>query len=158
MEVYGLKKRFCGILCIVLMGFLLTGCNVEFGFNRKSNVSNNAEGNVNESIGIDGVDKPEDEDFKYLLFPKTGDRLKIDYMGVVIGRSSKTASYVIRGNDLVSRPHCKVYKENGKYYVHDCTSKNGTFVDGVQVMPDKDVEIKSGSILLVANERFVFDK
>ena len=57
MEVYGLKKRFCGILCIVLMGFLLTGCNVEFGFNRKSNVSNNAEGNVNESIGIDGVDK-----------------------------------------------------------------------------------------------------
>ena len=108
--------------------------------------------------GIDGVDKPEDEDFKYLVFPKTGDRLKIDYMGVVIGRSSKTASYVIRGNDLVSRPHCKVYKENGKYYVHDCTSKNGTFVDGVQVMPDKDVEIKSGSTLLVANERFVFDK
>lgn len=39
------------------MGFLLTGCNVEFGFNRKSNVSNNAEGNVNESITIDGVDK-----------------------------------------------------------------------------------------------------
>lgn len=57
MEVYGLKKRFCGILCIVLMGFLLTGCNVEFGFNRKSNVSNNAEGNVNERITIDGVDK-----------------------------------------------------------------------------------------------------
>lgn len=108
--------------------------------------------------GIDGVDKPKDEDFKYLVFPKTGDRLKIDYMGVVIGRSSKTASYVIRGNDLVSRPHCKVYKENGKYYVHDCTSRNGTFVDGVQVMPDKDVEIKSGSTLLVANERFVFDK
>lgn len=39
------------------MGFLLTGCNVEFGFNRKSNVSNNAEGNVNERITIDGVDK-----------------------------------------------------------------------------------------------------
>ena len=52
-----MKKRICGVLSIVLMGFLLTGCNVEFGFNRKSNVSNNAEGNVNESITIDGVDK-----------------------------------------------------------------------------------------------------
>lgn len=52
-----MKKRIYGVLSIVLMVSFLVGCNIEFGFNRKNNKTNNAEGNVNESIAIDGVDK-----------------------------------------------------------------------------------------------------
>lgn len=105
---------------------------------------------------IDPEDMP-DVDFKYLVYPKTGEKLMIDFNGVIIGRSSKTASFVVHNNG-VSRPHCKVYRDGDSYYVHDMNSKNGTFVDGVQVFSDNDVVLHSGSTLLVANERFVFDR
>ena len=104
MEVYGLKKRFCGVLSIVLMGFLLTGCNVEFGFNRKSNVSNNAEGNVNESITIDGVDKI---------------NLQIVVADIDI--------YTVEGNDVIIERTCQ-----GNNFVKLSIENNGSTINVIE--------------------------
>ncbi len=35
----------------------------------------------------------------------------------------------------VSRRHCKIYEENGEYFVEDLGSANGTFLDGERLTP-----------------------
>lgn len=75
---------------------------------------------------------------------------------VRIGKSSKFADYVITDNTAVSRRHAELISKNGKCYVRDKNSTNGTFIDGYQLPPESETEIKSGQILTIANVEFRF--
>lgn len=50
---------------------------------------------------------------------------------IIIGRGAE-ADIIINDN-LVSRKHTKVTLENGKYFVSDLTSTNGTFINGKKI-------------------------
>ncbi len=46
---------------------------------------------------------------------------------------------------MISRFHCEVHKENGKFYLLDCNSSNGTCIDKKQVPPEQFTRLKNGS-------------
>ena len=43
---------------------------------------------------------------------------------------------------------------NGKYYIMDLGSRNGTYVNGVRIGTNSSLEISNGSRLLLADEEF----
>ena len=45
----------------------------------------------------------------------------------------------------VSGRHCEIFIKNGKFYIRDLNSSNGTFVNGSRVLTD--AEVYSGCIL-----------
>jgi hypothetical protein len=64
-----------------------------------------------------------------------------------IGRSSDNDIKV--KDEYVSRRHLKVFKRGGKYFLQDLGSSNGTFVNGLQVAPGEEVEVKEGATITV---------
>lgn len=64
-----------------------------------------------------------------------------------IGRSSD--SDIKMKDEYVSRRHLKVFERGGKYFLQDLSSSNGTFVNGLQVAPGEEVEVKEGAPITV---------
>lgn len=91
---------------------------------------------------------------RVLYYQKLNMELPISESGIIIGRSSKRSDYVIRDNINISRQHAKVYKRNGKVYVHNYEPPNGTFVDGLRMPVNTDKEVRLGGKLLLADEEF----
>lgn len=101
----------------------------------------------------------DDSDFEsshYLLHIKTNMKLPVNFLnGIVIGRSTSKTDYAV-DNSMLSRVHARFYYVDGKYFVEDLGSKNGTFVNNLRVRPNSPVEIKEGSAVKLANEMFKF--
>lgn len=72
----------------------------------------------------------------------------------VIGKSKEMADGVIYGNPAVSRKHCKILKRNGTYRILDLGSSNGTYINGRRLAADKEVAVKQGDRIKIANIEF----
>lgn len=55
------------------------------------------------------------------------------------------------GRDTISRIHSRLYVKQGRLFIADANSTNGTFVNGVSIEPGQDVEIFSGDRILFAD-------
>lgn len=71
---------------------------------------------------------------------------------MIIGRKAKDNSPEIDVSDLdenfiVSRNHALVFSRGGKHYCKPFSTKNGTFLNGKQLDPDKEVLLNKGDIL-----------
>ena len=69
--------------------------------------------------------------------------------GQVLGRSAKDADYVVNV-EQVSRRHLKLSIEDGKVYVEDLGSYNGTAVNGEKLEPGAKHELNAGDTLRIA--------
>ncbi len=74
-----------------------------------------------------------------------------------IGRSSRSMIHV-GGNSDISRIHVTVEIVDGGFEITDMDSRNGTFVDGVQVPPHHTVKASSPVRLRLAEEDFILEK
>ena len=74
-----------------------------------------------------------------------------------IGKSPKFSDYVLQGNTAVSRKHAEVITRNGRCFIRDKNSTNGTLIDGNKLPPETEVQIKPGQTLTIANVDFKFD-
>jgi adenylate cyclase len=70
----------------------------------------------------------------------------------IVGRSVK-AQIQIDG-DLVSRQHARFYEEDGRWYVEDLESRNGTLVNGQRVTT---AALKSGDVVMIGYGRLEFE-
>ncbi len=69
-----------------------------------------------------------------------------------IGRDAKCN---LRPNsDLISKVHCQITKQDQIVFVNDPGSTNGTFVNGVRINPNRNVEIKDRDTLKVGPLEF----
>jgi hypothetical protein len=66
---------------------------------------------------------------------------------VILGRR-ELAAYAWRDPDTISRVHVKFRASNGKLYIRDDGSTNGTYVDGADIRGKGDVEVDQKEILL----------
>lgn len=74
--------------------------------------------------------------------PNKGQFFELKGDTIYIGRSPDND---IQMKDLtVSLKHLKIVTKANKYFIEDLKSKNGTFVDGKQINPDKEFEVKEG--------------
>lgn len=73
----------------------------------------------------------------------------------VIGRSSSADIRV--DNDKVSGSHCQVSWENGRLYLMDMNSTNGTILAGTgKLTPKTQVQLFNGSVFWLGDERYSF--
>lgn len=73
-----------------------------------------------------------------------------------IGKLKKNVDYYLE-NDLVSRYHAKITKEEDVYYITDLNSTNGTFVNSEAVQTYQKQEIKTGDEIAFANIKYKFN-
>lgn len=71
-------------------------------------------------------------------------KIAIDKSEFVIGK--KNADYII-DEKYISRRHAIIIERNGNFYIKDEKSKNFTFLNSVQLSPDKYYELKNGYII-----------
>ncbi len=90
-----------------------------------------------------------------LIRRKDGVVYRIDGDRAMIG-SGEAADIRIENNHAISRSHAWIRRINGKYFVEDNQSKNGTFVNGMRLQPKIKEAVCAGSILRLANEDFEF--
>ena len=84
----------------------------------------------------------------------TGERVRITGSLFRIGRKDEGVDYVVSHNPFISSRHAEILERNGRYFIRDIGSKNGTFVNGRKLSPNKEIQISNGDLLKFANEDF----
>lgn len=79
----------------------------------------------------------------------------IDKPQFIIGKNPEAVHGVIGFNKAISRVHCKITYDKGKYYISDMGSSNGTFINSKRIQQGNLVEIKVGDIIKLANSEFI---
>lgn len=85
----------------------------------------------------------------------TGEAYPGRVQSTVIGRKVNQCDIPFPGNGMMSRRHAEVFSHEGKHYVRDCRSANGTVVDGKQLEPEQTVQIGDTAVLSLAGERLL---
>ena len=84
-----------------------------------------------------------------------GRKIMINTVPLRIGRTGSEAGVCI-DDPSVSRSHAQIVRREGRYYITDLGSTNGTFVDGVRIGVGTMAELRDGAILSIANSNFKF--
>ena len=86
----------------------------------------------------------------------TGERILVDHVPFYLGTDLRTADYVIGGSRGVSRRHARITCSQGKCWLSDLHSTNGTLLNGRQLIPQEDTALANGDQLSLAGEIFEF--
>lgn len=73
----------------------------------------------------------------------------------LIGKNPNMVNGAITHNPAISRVHCKITFAQGRYYLTDMGSANGTYVNQQRLEKQQTVEINSGDYLKLANSDFI---
>ena len=139
-------KRLIYILCLLFL-CIFVGCTEE---SNADGVQQSIEIAEKEESNVDTVREVQiavyDLVSEYTYTKKMGNDTTI-----VIGRK-ETSDIVLLGDNYVSRTHCQLNYVDGKIYLTDLDSTNGTFVkDGEEwIKIDSTVEIKVGDYFMLA--------
>jgi hypothetical protein len=76
---------------------------------------------------------------------------EVSHIGAVAQDEGARNDVVIRDVErLISRFHCEIHNHNGKLFLIDCHSANGTSVNGKRLAPGQPVRLKNGSRVTLA--------
>ncbi|WP_455721166.1 FHA domain-containing protein [Agathobacter sp.] len=73
---------------------------------------------------------------------------------ITLGKKAEIVDVAITFNRMISRKHCTIVFNNGKLYIADEGSANGTCINGMKLIPHQYVEFKRGDIIKLANSEF----
>ena len=84
-----------------------------------------------------------------------GKRYNLDqdiiHIGAVAQDGGNKNEVVVRDVErMISRFHCEIHKHNGRFFLIDCGSANGTLVDRKRTASHKPVRLKNGTRLELA--------
>lgn len=92
----------------------------------------------------------------YMIRSKNNEKIYIDKPVFRIGKEKSYVDYFISDNSAVSRSHANIITRDNNYFVVDTNSKNRTYVDGVMIQSNTEIQIEHGTKLTFANEEFEF--
>lgn len=75
----------------------------------------------------------------------------------IVGKSREKADGIITGNSMISRVHASIIYKEGRVYIKDLGSANGTFVDGKKLIDDIPVLLNQHSIIKLADQEFLIE-
>lgn len=90
-----------------------------------------------------------------LLRMSNGEAFVRDSVLIRLGRSEKQCDVPLPDNPSVSSYHADLIQRNGKRYLRDAGSSNGTFVNGVRISKGESVELENPAVFRLYNEEFV---
>lgn len=72
-----------------------------------------------------------------------------------LGKEKSKCDFVIDSN-TISRVHAKIISNNEEYFLVDCESKNGTFLNGTMLSEKQEYVLHSGDIVRMADQDLKF--
>lgn len=94
--------------------------------------------------------------YPYLIRASTYDRIEINRSVFRIGKECSYVDYFVQNNTAVSRRHADIITKGNQYFIKDNRSTNHTFINGLDIPADQEIEIFDGDSLTLANEVFEF--
>ena len=92
----------------------------------------------------------------YLIRNSTGEKTAIDKPQFTVGRMLGHVDYCVTNNSAIGRQHMRITNNNGRYFICDLNSTNGTYIDEREIPKNVDTEVFSGAKVTLANEDFKF--
>ncbi len=86
----------------------------------------------------------------------TEEVISVDKPVYRLGKENSYVDYFVANNNKVSRSHANIITKEGKYFIQDLNSTNGTFINGKMISPEVEVEIYDKDQIRLANEEFIF--
>ena len=114
-------------------------------------------GDDNGGTTVLGYGEPDGPVFPVLIRDRTDESFTIDKPTFRIGTEQKYCDLFISDNSFISRSHADIITKHERYYIIDRNSTNKTYVDGMVIPIEKEVEILSGAKIRLANEDFTFN-
>ena len=102
--------------------------------------------------------QPVNYHFASLTRQVTGEKIELGKPSFVLGKNPEKSDYAVADNTNISRVHAVITMRNGRYYVMDQNSTNGTFINGRIIKAGQATEILPGDCLMLANEEFIFNE
>lgn len=102
--------------------------------------------------------QPVNYHFASLTRQVTGEKIELGKPSFVLGKNPEKSDYAVADNTNISRVHAVITMRNGRYYVMDQNSTNGTFINGRIIKAGQETEILPGDCLMLANEAFIFNE
>lgn len=102
--------------------------------------------------------QPVNYHFASLTRQVTGEKIELGKPSFVLGKNPEKSDYAVADNTNISRVHAVITTRNGRYYVMDQNSTNGTFINGRIIKEGQETEILPGDCLMLANEEFIFNE
>ncbi|SEQ33900.1 FHA domain protein [Lachnospiraceae bacterium NE2001] len=78
----------------------------------------------------------------------------LDKDNMLIGKKKEVCDAYIPFNNMISRKHCRVFIENGHYFIMDVGSVNGTKINGFKIHKEQKYPINRGDIVRLADSDF----
>lgn len=88
-----------------------------------------------------------------LVCEQTGEVVPLTKFPFYIGSAREYADFVPAGEG-VSRIHCCISKREDNYYLSDLNSTNGTYLNGKEVIPGKDVLLAANDEIRITSQEF----
>ena len=88
-----------------------------------------------------------------LICEQTGEVVVLTKFPFYIGCAGEYADFVPAAEG-VSRIHCCISKKEDNYYLSDLNSTNGTYLNGKEVAPGKDMLLSEGDEIRVSSQEF----
>lgn len=92
----------------------------------------------------------------YLLRVSNNTRIVLKKFPFVIGREKELCDYVLEQNSYISRQHVIFIQREGRVFLRDNGSRNGTVLNGEKVVPNQVIPLQSGCIIELGRESFYF--
>jgi len=93
---------------------------------------------------------------KLFIYPKKGDTLCFNLKPERISLGRAEDNEIVLPDPFSSSHHALIYFSEGKFFIRDNGSKNGTFLNGEKIRGE--VELKKGDEILIGSTRLIFDK
>ena len=101
------------------------------------------------------IKKPKLSEYPYLKAKEGDEVIQISKNSILIGRMENFVDYTINCS-AIGKIHAEILQEEEHFYVMDCNSKNGTFINDNKILPNTKNSIKNNDTLRFANREFVF--
>ena len=86
----------------------------------------------------------------------TGSKVEINVPEFVIGRQADEVNYHI-DNSHISRKHTVIIRNNNQFYLKDLESKNKTYLNGFEILPQQAFKLSHGDEIKVFDIPFKFE-
>ncbi|MCD8055054.1 MAG: FHA domain-containing protein [Lachnospiraceae bacterium] len=81
---------------------------------------------------------------------------RVNRIPFVIGKEAGISNGICE-NSFISRKHARVERQGEEFFLMDCTSTNGTWLNGRRLEPEMRYPLKEGDEVMFADQKYIFE-
>lgn len=81
--------------------------------------------------------------------------IELDKKSILVGRMEGFVDTVLKSS-AVGKIHAELLSEEGDYFIVDCNSRNGTFINGKRLVSNTRIKVQNNDMVRFANKEFKF--